>query len=158
MEKYITLERQINAPRERVWSAWTNPEEVKQWWGPNGTTIPTCTMDVREGGELYIVMLAGEALGSMAGQEWPMSGVYTEVSAPEKLAFTNAPLDHDGNVLMTGTTTLVLEDLLEGAENGGTKLTVVTGAKGDTPGVEQMLGGMEQGWNEQLDKLLKYLG
>jgi uncharacterized protein YndB with AHSA1/START domain len=152
MKKYITLERQISAPRERVWNAWTNPEEVKQWWGPNGTTIPTCTMDVREGGELYIVMLAGEELGPMAGQEWPMRGTFSEVTAPEKLVFTNEPLDHDGNSLMTGTTTAVLEDV-----DGGTKLTVTTGAEGDAPAVEQMLGGMEQGWNQQLDKLVNYL-
>jgi uncharacterized protein YndB with AHSA1/START domain len=151
MEKYITLERTINAPVEKVWEAWTNPEEIKKWWGPNGVTIPTATVDLKVGGELYIVMLAGPELGPMNGQEWPMRGAFVEIVPNQKLVFSNMPVDAQGNALMEGTTTVTFEDV-----SGKTKLTVVTGAKGEGPNVEMMLGGMEMGWNQQLDKLVAF--
>lgn len=152
MEKQITLERIIDAPRERVWQAWTDPKEVAMWWGPQGVTIAECTMDVRIGGKLSIVMLAGKELGPMAGQRWPMQGVFQEISAPERLTFTNQAIDENGTILLDGLTEVTLEDL-----DGKTKLTVKTGAKGMVPQAEQMLAGMEMGWTMQLDKLVDFM-
>lgn len=152
MEKYITLTRNFNAPRERVWSAWTNEAQVAQWWAPRGFTSPTCRVNAKVGGEIYIIMQAGENLGPLSGMKAPMKGTFSEVVEPEKLVFTNEALDDKGNTLLEGTTTVTFEDA-----GGGTKLIVHTGAAGEAPGVEQMLGGMEQGWNEQLDKLGEFL-
>lgn len=152
MEKYITLTRVIDAPRERVWQAWTDERQVQQWWAPNGFTNPTCTVDARIGGELYIVMQAGEGMGHMSNMKAPMKGIFTEVVEPERLVFTNMALDENGNTLLEGTTTATFEE----ADGGKTKLTVHTGAAGSGTGVEQMLGGMEQGWDEQLDKLVAF--
>jgi uncharacterized protein YndB with AHSA1/START domain len=152
MEKYITLTKKISAPRERVWEAWVNQDQVQQWWAPNGFTNPVCEVDARVGGELSIVMLAGDGMGSMNGMRAPMKGVFTEVVENEKLVFTNIALDDNGNYLLEGLTTVTFEDL-----DGNTKLTVHTGAEGTAPGVEQMLGGMEMGWNQQLEKLAKFL-
>lgn len=149
MKKEITLERSINASRERVWQAWTDPKEVAAWWGPQGVTIPTCEIDLRVGGELRIVMLAGKELGSLAGQRWPMQGTFTEVVAPERLVFTNNATDEAGNVLLSGLTTVLFKD-----EGGKTKLVVTTSAEGDAPGTDMMLQGMNQGWEQQLDKLV----
>jgi uncharacterized protein YndB with AHSA1/START domain len=152
MEKYITLTKTITASRERVWEAWVNQDQVQQWWAPNGFTNPVCEVDARVGGELSIVMLAGDGMGSMSGMKAPMKGVFTEVVENEKLVFTNIALDDNGNHLLEGLTTVAFEDL-----EGNTKLTVHTGAGGTAPGVEQMLGGMETGWNQQLEKLSKFL-
>lgn len=153
MKKEITLTRTLTAPRERVWQAFVEVTQVKQWWGPNGVTIPECEIDLHVGGTLHIVMLAGDTLGPLAGQRWPMKGIFEEIIAPEKLVFSNNAVDDAGNVLLTGTTTIVLEDV-----GGKTNLTVTTSAEGTAPGTEQMIGGMEQGWNQQLDKLVQFLG
>lgn len=148
MKREITLTRTLNAPRERVWQAWTDPTELAQWWGPNGVTIPVSEIDLRVGGSLRIVMLAGEEMGPMAGQRWPMEGVFKEIVEPEKLVFSNNALDEMGTILLSGETIVTFE---EDGEN--TKLTVITSAEGDGPGTDMMLAGMEPGWNQQLDKL-----
>ena len=88
----------------------------------------------------------------MAGQKWPMKGVFTEIVEPEKLVFSNNAIDEAGNVLLSGETTVTFAE-----ENGKTKLTVTTSAEGDAPGTDMMLQGMEPGWNQQLDKLAKYI-
>ncbi len=148
MEKYITLTRTIDAPIERVWAAWVDEKQVAMWWAPRGFTNPVCEVNATVGGAINIVMLAGEGLGPMSGMKAPMKGVFTEVLEHQKLVFTNMALDDRGNAVLEGVTTVTFEDV-----GGKTKLTVHTGAAGTAPGVEQMLGGMEQGWNEQLDKL-----
>ena len=150
--KEITLTRTFDAPREKVWSAWTNASEVQAWWGPRGTTIPVCELDAQVGGKMHIVMLAGPELGPMAGQKWPMQGIFQTVDGPNTLVFTNQALDDNGSVIIDGLTTAIFEDV-----SGKTKLTVTTGGSSDAPQAAQMLGGMEQGWNQQLDKLAEYL-
>jgi uncharacterized protein YndB with AHSA1/START domain len=152
MQKEITLSRTLATTPEYAWEAWTDPSKVSQWWGPKGFSIPACDIDLRIGGNLHIVMKAGESLGPMAGMEFPMTGVFTEIIPPEKLVFTNNALDAEGNTLLSGTTTVTFESV-----GDDTKVTVSTGAEGTAPGVEQMLGGMEQGWNEQLDKLAEFV-
>lgn len=46
----LTLERVFNAPRELVFQAFSEAEHLKQWWGPNGWSIPVCNVDFRPGG------------------------------------------------------------------------------------------------------------
>src|SRR5579871_3611966 len=102
--KEITLRRVINAPRQLVFQAWTDPELLAKWWGPRGVTNPECEIDLRPGGELNVVMLAGEAMGELAGQRWPMKATFKEIVEPEKLVFINQALDNDGNILIEGIT------------------------------------------------------
>jgi uncharacterized protein YndB with AHSA1/START domain len=151
-KKEITIVRTYDAPREKVWQAWTDPKRVSQWWAPNGFTTPTVEIDAKVGGELYIVMLAGENLGQMSGMKAPMKGVFSEVTPPEKLVFSNNAIDESGNVLLSGVTSVVFEDV-----GGKTKMTVTTNAEGTAPMTDMMLAGMEQGWNEQSDKLGAFL-
>ncbi|MDR3571600.1 MAG: SRPBCC domain-containing protein [Candidatus Pacebacteria bacterium] len=152
MKKEIMIARTFDASRERVWKAWTDAKELAQWWGPSGVTIPISEVDLRVGGALYIVMLAGKEMGPLAGQKWPMKGVFKEIVELEKLVFSSDALDETGNVLLSGKTTVTFED-----EGGKTKLTVIASATGDAPGTEFMLQGMKPGWNQQLDKLGKVL-
>ena len=92
-EKELVLTRVFNAPRERVWKAWTDPNQVAQWWGPAGFTNPRCEVDVRPGGVLRIDMRGPD------GTVYPMSGVYREVVSPERLVFTGSALDEKGKPL-----------------------------------------------------------
>ena len=80
--KELTLTRVFDAPRERVWDAWTDPKLLAQWWGPQGFTSPVCEVDARPGGALLIHM---SGMGMLA----PMTGIFKEVVKPERLVFTN---------------------------------------------------------------------
>lgn len=147
-EKEITIERVFDAPVQKVWRAWTDPSQLKQWWGPKGVTTPECRVDLRVGGEIYAVMLAGPMLGPMTGQRWPMRGVFTDIVENEKLVFANNAVAEDGTVLLEGETTVIFEDV-----GGKTKMTLTARAKGLAPQAPQMLAGMQQGWGESIDKL-----
>src|SRR5215212_3640646 len=83
----VQFERIFDASRETVWKAWTDPKLVAKWWGPNGVTIPECEIEPRVGGKIYIVMLAGEAMGPYKGTRWPMKGVFTAVKPLSRLTY-----------------------------------------------------------------------
>jgi uncharacterized protein YndB with AHSA1/START domain len=150
-KKELTLERTFNASRELVWKAWTDPELVKQWWGPDGVTNPTCEWDAKPGGNIHIVMLAGKELGEMAGQEWPMTGEFVEAQEPEKIVFSGNAIV-DGKEVLTTLTTVTFEE-----ESGKTKLNVHIVVTHTTPEAAGPLQGMEMGWNQQLDKLVTFV-
>jgi uncharacterized protein YndB with AHSA1/START domain len=86
-EKTLQFEREFNAPVEKVWDAFTIPTILTQWWGPEGTTIPECEMDVKVGGKIRIVMEAGKSMGSYAGTRWPLEGHFTLVKQHEQLQY-----------------------------------------------------------------------
>ena len=148
-EKTIIIERVFNASRGKVWQAWTDPKQLAQWWGPKGVTTPECRVDARVSGEIYAVMLAGPELGPMAGQRWPMKGMFKEVVENEKLGFANNAVAEDGAILIEGETTVLFED----AGAGKTKMTLTARGVGKAPQAPQMLAGMQQGCGESIDKL-----
>ena len=78
----LEMTRLVRAPRERVWRAWTNPEELKRWWGPGLFTTPSAEVDLRPGGRYRLVMQppGGEAL--------LLTGTFREVVPPERLVYT----------------------------------------------------------------------
>jgi uncharacterized protein YndB with AHSA1/START domain len=78
----LTISRVIRAPREKVFSAWTTPELLTQWWGPGLVTCPEAHVDLREGGAYRLANL--EADGSIV---W-ISGRFERVRAPEELVYT----------------------------------------------------------------------
>ena len=81
----LTFERIFDAPRERVWKAFTNPELVPRWWGPHGTTTTVVEMEVRPGGTWRGCLVSTED-----GRQLWLGGVYREVTPPERLVFTFA--------------------------------------------------------------------
>jgi uncharacterized protein YndB with AHSA1/START domain len=83
-ERELVLTRIINAPRERVYEAWTKPELMKQWFTPKPWTTPVIETDVRPSGSSLIVMRGPD------GNEFPNRGVYLEVVENERLVFTDA--------------------------------------------------------------------
>lgn len=148
----VTITRTFDAPRELVFKAWTDPEIMAKWWGPKGVTNPTCEIDAKVGGRIRIVMLAGKELGPLAGQRWPMKGIFKEVKPPERLVFVNQAVDEDDNILIDALTTVTFEE-----ENGKTKMTMKTAAKGVSTQAPKMLEGMETGWRQSFDKLVENL-
>ena len=92
--KEVTLERIYSAPMEAVWQAWTDPEMLKQWWGPDNVTIPECELELQVGGKFYIVMEAGEAMGPYKGIKWPMLAEFTAVESKSKLVYNITNLSY----------------------------------------------------------------
>jgi len=80
----LVLTRLIEAPREKIYRAWTEPELIKQWFAPRPWTTPIVEIDVRPGGSSLIVMKSPE------GIELSNRGVYLEVVENERLVFTDA--------------------------------------------------------------------
>jgi uncharacterized protein YndB with AHSA1/START domain len=146
LRRELVITRILQAPRDLVFQAWTDPAHLAQWFGPKGYTIPACEVDARPGGALRIVMQAPD------GTQHPMKGVFREVIEPERLVFTNIALDAKGNMLLEGLTTVTFAD-----EGAATKMTLTTSMEGAAGVVERMLDGMEAGWSQSFDKLAEYL-
>ena len=79
----LVLERVVDVPRELVWSAWTVPEHLKQWFTPAPWTTVDCEIDLRPGGIFRTVMRSPE------GQEFTNLGCYLDVVKGERLVWTN---------------------------------------------------------------------
>jgi len=80
----ITITRIFDAPRELVFKAWTDPDLVRQWWGPKGFTSPVARIDLRVGGEYFNCMRSPE------GKDYWSKGVFREIVAPARLVMTDS--------------------------------------------------------------------
>lgn len=80
----LTLTRVIDAPRQLVFKAWTQPEHVARWWGPKGFVTIGCDMDIRVGGRFRVGMRSPQGT-----EHWKV-GVYREIVEPERVVFTFA--------------------------------------------------------------------
>jgi len=78
----LIIRRRFNAPPEKVFSAWTDPEKVKRWMGPGDIKAVSAESDARKGGRYRWVMKSPD------GEDHDVSGVYREVIPNEKLVFT----------------------------------------------------------------------
>lgn len=143
----VTLERIIDAPRELVFKAWTDPELVAQWWRPKYFTTPVCELDVRPGGAIRIHMRGPD------GTVFPMKGEFVEIVPPQHLVMTNRAFEGEaGNFLLEQITTVTFAEY-----EGKTKLTVRAAITKSAPEAAGALAGMEEGWNQSLDNLEELL-
>ena len=80
-DRELLLTRTLNAPIDLVWEAWTNPEHIAKWWGPNGFTNTITTMDIRPGGEWNLVMHGPD------GTDYKNKSIFKEVIPQKKLVY-----------------------------------------------------------------------
>jgi uncharacterized glyoxalase superfamily protein PhnB/uncharacterized protein YndB with AHSA1/START domain len=80
-DREISVSRLFNAPIELVWEVWTNPEHIKNWWGPNGFTNTISTMDVKPSGKWKLVMHGPD------GKDYKNESVFKEVVKHKKLVY-----------------------------------------------------------------------
>ena len=152
--KEVVLERSYGASPEAVWRAWTDPELLKQWWGPNDVTIPECEVDLRVGGRFYIVMEAGEAMGPYKGTKWPMLAEFTVVEPNSQLSYI-AQAWTEGQkeeTTIDQTTEVTLTE-----EEGKTKVSVKAVIHKTGPKAGMAVEGMQYGFTQQLEKLNQFL-
>ena len=146
----LTITRVFDAPRDRVWRAWTDPEQFKRWWGPQGFTSPFCRIDLRVGGAYLFCMRSPE------GQDFWSTGNYREIAPLQRLVWTDSFADENGNVVPAShygmgsdfppelLVTVTLED------QGGKTVMTLRHA-GMPPG--EMSDSAAAGWNGSFDKL-----
>jgi uncharacterized protein YndB with AHSA1/START domain len=152
--KEVVFERIYDASPEMVWRAWTDPGMLKQWWGPDNVTIPECEIDVRVGGKFFIVMEAGEAMGSYKGTRWPMQAEFTIVEPHIRLAYVAKAWTEgrDEATLIDQDTDLTLNE--DGAK---TKLKLKAVIRRAGPAAGMAVQGMQAGFTQQLEKLNAFL-
>ena len=78
----VRVSRIIDAPREQVFRAWTEPDQIRQWWGPGEFTCPEAEVDLRPGGSYRL------AMQPTAGDPFIVGGTYREVEPPTRLVYT----------------------------------------------------------------------
>jgi uncharacterized protein YndB with AHSA1/START domain len=83
-DREITISRIFDAPRERVFDAFTDPAHIGEWWGPDGFTITTHEMDVRVGGTWRFIMHGPD------GVDYPNRITYTQIVRPERIAYDHS--------------------------------------------------------------------
>jgi uncharacterized protein YndB with AHSA1/START domain len=143
-EPVITFRRFVKAPPKLVFQAYTEPELLKQWWGPRYLELTVCEIDLRVGGSYRFVHRAPD------GQEFGFHGEYREIDAPHRLVntfvFEGVP-DHEA------LDTVVFEEV-----DGGTM--VVGRSVHDSIDARnmQVASGMEQGMIETYDRLDALVG
>ena len=151
----VVIERSFDAPVYLIWRMWTEPEHFKEWYGPMGARILVAEMDVRVGGRRLVGMAIEAPSGPM--QMW-FTGEYREVVENERLVYTEAMSDENGNVLSPADMGMpeghpVRTEVRVELENvGGRTKMVMThaGIPSDSPGAT--------GWTMALDKLAAYVG
>jgi len=151
VEKDIVIQRVFKIPVNKVWQALTVAENFKKWWGPEGFTSPSSTMEARKGGK-YLNCMRGPD-----GKEYWSTGVINEFIPEKKLVITDSFSDSKGNIKsaseydMPGDWPRELLITFELAEaDGATKFKL------RHEGVpEEMHDECMKGWNESLDKLEK---
>ena len=149
--KDLYIAHTFNAPRERVWQAWTEPEQMMRWWAPKSFTTHSCRIDLRIGGKYLYCMRSPE------GQDTWATGVYREIVEMEKIVFTDAFADEQGNEVppthygMDGdwADELLLTVTFKDLGNGKTLLTLRHSGVPAGEISEQN----EIGWKEAFDKL-----
>ena len=131
----LTIKRRIAAPPEKIFRAWTEPEKITRWFGPEQVEVLHAETDARVGGRYRIVARSPD------GEQHDVSGTYREVVPNEKLVFTWA--------WRTTPERESLVTVMLKSDGGGTLLTLMHEQFFDEPARERHLSG----WTETLDKL-----
>lgn len=152
--KELHLERSYTAPVDAVWRAWTEADQLRAWWGPEKTTVAECEVDLRVGGRLYIVTVAGEEMGKYAGTRWPMDATFTHVEDRRRLTYdarswTEGEED-EATIVHTNDVTLT-------PDGGGTAVALHVTINEIGPKAKMAAFGMRWGYKAQLDELARLL-
>jgi uncharacterized protein YndB with AHSA1/START domain len=146
MEKKVVVSRFFDAPRSRVFEAWTRAEHLPHWFGPAGFTVHSCEADARAGGVFRL------CLRSPDGRDFWVRGEYREVAAPERLVIACAADDEKGIERLRETIQVTFAE-----EDGRTKLTVNVVASGATHRAAALMEGMDKMWADTVHRLNGHL-
>jgi len=140
----LVLMREIDAPREKIYRAWTDPELMKEWFCPKPWSVSHAELDLRAGGSNFIVM------NGPNGEVVENRGVYLEIVPNEKIVFTDAFTSAwvpSEKPFMTGIV------LLEDMGGGRTKYTATARHWNDEDRQAHEAMGFHEGWGAATDQL-----
>lgn len=135
----LTLVRRFDAPAELVWRAWTEPEALKRWFGPDAGAVSVAEADVRVGGRFHVVFK------TLDGEQHDVSGIYREIEPQRRLVFSWAWISTPERVSRVS---LSFE-----STDGGTILTLLHDQFYDMAARD----GHQRGWSGSLEKLTAFL-
>ena len=149
-ETNLTITREFNFPRDLVWTAWTEPEHIAQWFGPEGFSTRVEEYEFKTGGRFKYVMIGPD------GKEYPGTSVFKEISPKDRIVATDDFGDNykaeNPDVPSGMIVTESFEDL-----GSRTKVTIsIDHASADDKRKHEEMG-VVAGWGSTLDKLEKHL-
>ena len=155
----IFLTREMDAPRELVWRAWSEAEALAQWWGPKGFSTRVESFDFRPGGVFHY------AIQTHDGQNTWGKFVYRDIEPPSRLVFVMSFADAQGNTARApfcDTHPLeIYSEVTFTERDGKTTITMRGGplnaTEAERAGYAAMLKNMQEGTNSTLDNLADYL-
>ena len=163
-DQKIIITRIFDASRDLVWKAWTRPELIKEWWGPQDFTAPLIQIDFRDDGK-YLYCMHGPK-GTEFDRDFWSAGIFKEIVPMKKIVSTDFFSDEHGNKVdptfygmspeypKEATVIVRFADVL----GDHTKLTIEYPRPKSNAAFEAMKNsGMEMGWNQSFDKLEKTL-
>jgi uncharacterized protein YndB with AHSA1/START domain len=145
-DREIVISRLYRAPRELIWSAWTDPRRIVHWWGPTGFRTTIEVMDVRPGGVWKHVMHGPD------GRDFPNQCVFIEVVRPKLIVYSHGGgRKGDPEAQFEATWTFVVE-------GDGTRVTnrMLFKSKEERNRVAEFYGAIEGG-RQTLERLAGYL-
>lgn len=143
----IVVTRLVSAPRELVWRAFTNPEDIVQWWGPHGFTTTTHAWDFRVGGVWRFTMHGPD------GVDWPNWIRYSLIQPPARIEYEHGGADP---VRREFVNVITLEEVGEGSD-AGTRVTLRLTLPNRASRDAKVDFGVLQGGQQTLERLEQFV-
>jgi uncharacterized protein YndB with AHSA1/START domain len=136
-DREVRLNHVFDAPREAVFEAWTDPDQLTLWWAPEGFHIPreSVVVEPRVGGRFHLDIIES------SGTEWPMRAEILQISPPELIVMRSAPIPEAG--IAETVTRVVLE-----VEGSRTRMTIIQG-----PYTDEVYENAAAGWRSVIVNL-----
>jgi uncharacterized protein YndB with AHSA1/START domain len=136
-DREVRINHVFDAPREAVFEAWTDPDQVVLWWAPDGLHIPreSVVVEPRVGGRFHLDIVES------SGTEWPMRAEILQISPPELIVMRSAPIPEAG--IAETVTRVVLE-----VEGSRTRMTITQG-----PYTDEVYEDAAAGWRSVIVNL-----
>ena len=148
-DQIIVISRVINAPRELVFKAFTDPKHLAQFWGPKGFICPDCAVDLRVDGAFRLDMRGPD------GVTYPCTGIYRDITPPERIVYAGTA--DDAHPCGGGLPPRSLVTMTFVPVDGKTKITIHTRLQSAADRDAAIKGGFNAGWNDSLDRLEAFL-
>jgi uncharacterized protein YndB with AHSA1/START domain len=136
-DREVRINHVFDAPREAVFEAWTDPDQLALWWAPEGSNIPreSVVVEPRVGGRFHLDIVEA------SGTEWPMRAEILQISPPELIVMRSAPIPEAG--IAETVTRVVLE-----VEGSRTRMTIIQG-----PYTDEVYENAAAGWRSVIVNL-----
>jgi uncharacterized protein YndB with AHSA1/START domain len=157
--KPFVISRTFDVPRQRMWNAWTERDQLMQWFGPKGFKMTTAKLDFRPGGTFHY------CLQSPDGKEMWGKFVYREITAPERIVLVSSFSDEAGGITRYPMSPTWPREMLStfqfGEQDGRTTVTIewapLNPTEEERKTFESSRDGMKQGWGGTFDQLAEHL-